>query len=155
MKYIFFLMSFCLSLAASPIKRVYVDVVGDLMHMGHISLLKNAREEGDYLIVGVHSDADVAGYKRVPIMTMEERMAVIAACRYVDEVIAYAPLMITEEYIKEHNIDLVIHGDDISESNANKWYGIPMQMGIFKLIPYTKGISTTDLIQRVLDRYKE
>lgn len=134
-------------------KRVYIDVVGDLPHPGHIAMFQRAKAEGDYLIVGVHNDATVASYKRWPIMTMEERMIVIGACRYVDEVVANAPLIITEEYINEHHIDLVIHGDDISEASMNKWYKEPIRLGIFKTIPYTSGISTTMIIERVLDNY--
>ena len=47
-------------------KRVYVDMVGDLFHIGHINMFKQARELGDYLIVGVHSDKAVESYKRTP-----------------------------------------------------------------------------------------
>ena len=116
-------------------------------------MFKSAKAEGDYLVVGVHSDADVATYKRWPIMTMEERIAVVEACRYVDEVIPYAPLKMDEAYIREHHIDLVIHGDDLSWEKCLDCYGEPIRLGIFKRIPYTQGISTTDLIRRVVETY--
>ena len=86
--------------------RIYVDMVGDLFHFGHVNLLKQARELGDYLIVGVHSDKVVEGYKRLPIMTMEERIATIFSCRYVDEVIPNAPLSIDLKWINKHNFCL-------------------------------------------------
>ena len=86
-------------------------------------------------------------------MTMKERMATVAACRYVDEVIPNAPLRMSEAYIHEHNIDLVIHGDDISLETAQDWYAAPIRLGIFKMIPYTQGISTTDLISRIVKMY--
>ena len=130
--------------------RVYVDMVGDLFHYGHVALLERAKQEGDELIVGIHSDETVASYKRTPIMTMEERMAVVRGCRYVDEVIPNAPLHITPEYLEEHRIDLVVHGDDISDANKHLMYGEAIALGKFKLFPYTTGISTTDLIKRVL-----
>ena len=60
--------------------RIYVDMVGDLFHRGHVELLKSARAMGDFLVVGVLSDSQVASYKRVPVMDMEERVVVIEAC---------------------------------------------------------------------------
>ncbi len=133
--------------------RVYVDVVGDLMHSGHVQFFKKAKELGDYLIVGVNTDADAASYKRVPIMTLEERVATISGCRYVDEVIAAAPLKLTKEWLQEHHIDLVIHGDDFDPEMLEYWYAVPIEMGIFKTVPYTAGISTSTLIHRILERY--
>jgi cytidyltransferase-like protein len=153
MHYLLLSLFFCGSLAAYEPVRVYVDAVADLMHPGHIAMFKRAREQGDLLVVGIHSDAVVAGYKRQPIMTMEERIAVVQACRYVDEVIPDAPLHPSADYFRSHHIDLVIHGDDLSEENQRKWYGEAIRLGIFKTIPYTEGISTTDLIHRVLTLY--
>ncbi|MET8689202.1 adenylyltransferase/cytidyltransferase family protein [Streptomyces sp. NPDC004732] len=71
--------------------NVYADMVGDLFHPGHVALLRAARDFGERLIVGVLSDEVVATYKRRPIMTLAERVAVIEACRYVDEVLPNAP----------------------------------------------------------------
>tara|TARA_Y100000996_G_scaffold414456_1_gene405372 strand:- start:1451 stop:1876 length:426 start_codon:yes stop_codon:yes gene_type:complete len=133
--------------------RIYVDMVGDLFHFGHVNLLKQARELGDYLIVGVHSDKVVEGYKRLPIMTMEERIATIFSCRYVDEVIPNAPLSIDLKWINKHNIDMVVHGNDISKGLDQNWYKVPFEMGILHLIPYTSGISTTDIIKRCKNAY--
>jgi len=76
--------------------RVYVDMVGDLFHAGHVELLRAARRHGDWLVVGVLSDETVASYKRRPIMSLAERVAVIESCRYVDEVIEDAPFQVTE-----------------------------------------------------------
>ena len=80
--------------------RVYVTMVGDLFHVNHINLIKEAKEYGDYLIVGIHSDSSVEEYKCKPIMTLEERCYIISACKYVDSIIPGAPLNITEEFIK-------------------------------------------------------
>ncbi len=140
--------------ASLKLKRVYVDVVGDLPHLGHIEFYKKAKAEGDYLIVGVHSDEDVASYKRVPILTLRERVAMVEALRVVDEVIPAAPLKITEEWLNERHIDVVVHGDDFVANPVllNEQYGAPIRMGIFKMVPYTQGISTTDIIQRIQRR---
>ena len=52
--------------------RVYVDMVADIFHFGHVAFLKKASAFGDELIVGIMSDAEVRAHKRVPIMTMAE-----------------------------------------------------------------------------------
>jgi ethanolamine-phosphate cytidylyltransferase len=130
---------------------VYVDMVGDLFHAGHVSLLREARRHGDWLMVGVLSDDTAASYKRRPIMTLPERVAVIESCRYVDEVIADAPLRVTEEFLAEHGITTVVHGDDLSPEGAEFVYGPAATAGKLTYIPRAGGISTTELIQRVLD----
>ena len=129
--------------------RVYVDMVADLFHYGHVAFLEKARAMGDRLIVGVHSDETVAGYKRNPIMTMEERMASVRACRFVDEVLPDAPLVIPREWIEAHRIDLVVHGDDFDPETLDRFYGVPIGMGIFRTVAYTPGVSTTDIINRI------
>ena len=133
-------------------KRVYVDVVGDLPHMGHIEFYRQAKEFGDYLIVGVLSDEDVASYKRVPILTLEERAAVIEALKIVDEVILAPPLSTTEQWLKEHQIDIVVHGDDANQKMLEEQYSAPIEMGIFRTVPYTQGISTTEILKRIQER---
>lgn len=136
---------------AKPV-RVYVDVVGDLFHAGHVEFFKKAKACGDYLIVGIHDDEEVTEYKHRPYLSMEERRIAIEACRYVDEVIVNTPIGINEKWIKEHQIDLVIHGDDFTEANKNAHYAVPIKLGMFKTVPYTKGISTTGIIERIRSR---
>ena len=147
-----FAISFIFPMYTQSSIRVYVDMVADLFHYGHVNFIKQARAFGDYLIVGLCSDDDVASYKRKPILSIEERVRSVQECKYVDEVVPNCPLCITEEFIKEHNIDLVIHGDDMSDKELAYYYEIPIRMGIFKTVPYTKTISTSDIIRRVLSR---
>jgi cytidyltransferase-like protein len=151
MRKLFLLLLFSTLIYAKPI-RVYVDVVGDLFHAGHVEFFKQARAEGDYLIVGIHNDAAVESYKRTPYLTMEERKIPIEACRYVDKVILNAPVGVSKEWIRKYEIDLVIHGDDFSPESIDSQYRIPIEMGIFKTVSYTEGISTTDIINRVQSR---
>ena len=129
--------------------RVYVDMVADLFHFGHVRFLEQARAFGDHLIVGIHSDATVASYKRTPIMTMEERIESVRGCRFVDEVVPDAPLIVTREWIDRNGIDLIVHGDDFDPALAERLYGVPMALGIFRTVPYTPGISSTELIRRI------
>jgi cytidyltransferase-like protein len=135
--------------------RVYVDIVGDLFHAVHVEFLKKARSLGDYLIVGVHTDDVVEGYKRRPILSLEERVKVVEACKYVDEVVIGAPIGPSEAFLKEHQIDCVVHGDDFNKDMLHLQYGDALKLGIFRSVPYTPGISSTQIIQRIVDRYEE
>jgi cytidyltransferase-like protein len=131
------------------ITRVYVDMVADLFHYGHVNFLKQAKSHGDFLLVGIHADETVESYKRTPILTMEERIASVSGCRYVDEVIPNAPLEITREWIEKNQIELIIHGDDVAPEVRDTWYKVPIEMGIYQSVSYTEGISTTELIARI------
>ncbi len=129
--------------------RVYVDMVADLFHYGHVELLRRARELGDELVVGIHSDATVASYKRPPILAMEERARVVEACRYVDEVLRDAPLEVSDEWLDRHRIGLVVHGDDFDEQRLERYYGAARRRGILRVLPYTGGISTSEILGRI------
>jgi len=134
--------------------RVYVDMVGDLWHYGHANFCKQARSFGDYLIVGLCKDEDAIGYKRKPILTGPERVASAQNCKWVDEVLYDdVPLVVSREFIAKHKIDIVAHGDDFDVEKMKKYYSAPMEMGIFRTIPYTKGISTTELLGRIKATY--
>ena len=129
--------------------RVYVDMVADLFHYGHANFLRQAKQFGDHLIVGIHSDEVVEEYKRTPILTMRERVDTVSSCRYVDEVISDAPLVVDLKWLNTHRIDLVVHGDDFSEHMKQLCYKVPIDLGILRLVSYTARISTTEIIQRI------
>ncbi len=124
-------------------------MVADLFHYGHVNFLKQAKSRGDFLLVGIHADETVESYKRTPILTMEERIASVSGCRYVDEVVPNAPLEITREWIEKNQIELIIHGDDVAPEVRDTWYKVPIEMGIYQSVGYTEGISTTELIARI------
>ena len=127
-------------------------MVGDLFHPGHVALLRAARGLGDHLVVGVLSDESASAYKRLPIMNLGERVAVIEACRYVDEVIPDAPLRLTEAFLDEHDLAIVVHGDDLDAAGAADVSGPGVASGRLQFVPRTEDISTTDLIARVRSR---
>ncbi len=129
-------------------KRVYVDMVADLFHIGHINILKQALQYGDYLIVGIHNDEDVKSYKRMPIINEYDRYEIVRNCKLVDKVIENAPLTVTEEYIKEHKIDYVFHGDDQNAAYSDQ-HRIPRELGIMVYGKYTPGISTSHIIDKI------
>ncbi len=133
---------------------VFVGMVGDMFHVGHVNMLKRAKSMGDYLIVGITTDEDAKSYKRIPILNFNERKAVIEACKYVDEIVI-EPLHMSKEFIEEHHLDIVVHGNDMNDDTLKNFYQVPMSMGILKLLPYTQGISTSNIIQRILARAEE
>ena len=132
--------------------RVYADMVGDLFHYGHVRFLERARKLGDVLVVGVHSDETARAYKRETVMTMAERIQVIAACQFVDEVIPDAPLVVTQEWMEEHELDLVVHGDDLDDEQLGMRYGVPRELDVLAFVAYANGISTTEIMERVRRR---
>jgi cytidyltransferase-like protein len=129
--------------------RVYADMVADLFHYGHVDFLRRARALGDELVVGIHSDATVASYKSAPILSMDERARVVAGCRYVDEVVTDAPLEVGSTWLDRHEIDLVVHGDDFDHEQLMAMYREPYERGILRTLPYTAGISTTEILARL------
>ena len=139
--------------------RVYVDMTADLFHYGHANFLRKCRLFGQeqasqrglsgvHVIVGVHSDEDVAAYKRTPILSMRERVESVQQCKYADEVVGNAPLLIPKTYLLRLGVDAVLHGDDFSQATVDSMYGAAVRMGIFHTVAYTHGISTSELIQR-------
>ena len=128
--------------------KIYVCVTGDLFHYGHVSFFKKAREFGDYLLVGVHSDEDVAVFKWPPVLNLCERVAVIERCNLVNEVVPGAPSETTENFIKDHQIDLVVATKAYSEEVLNTFYKDPQKMNILKLVEYEEGISSSSIVER-------
>ena len=132
---------------------VYTDIVGDLFHYGHINLFKKAKKYGDILYVGICTDDLVMSYKRQTILNIDERVQMIEACKYVNKVIPNCPCPITKEFIELHNINFVIRGDDMNNIDSiQKWYNVPYTLDILRFVPYTKSISTSDIIQRISNR---
>jgi len=96
-------------------KIVYATMVGDLFHAGHLKFIKEARKQGDYLIIGLHPDDIVQQYKKKPMISYEDRKQIIESIREVDLVIEDCmdfrqPTMF--ENLKNHNVDVIVHGTD-------------------------------------------
>ena len=72
----------------------------------------------------------------------------VAGCRWVDEVIPDAPWIFDPSWIEKYRIDLVVHGDDFSSEQEEHAYEVPIKLGIFRTVPYTSSISTTEIIRR-------
>lgn len=131
--------------------RVWVDGCYDMVHFGHANSLRQAKELGNKLVVGIHSDAEIAKYKRPPVLTEDERHKLLNGIKWVDEVVKNAPYVTSLEVMNEHDCDFCVHGDDITTDNdGNDTYEKIKQSGKYKEVPRTQGISTTGLIKRIL-----
>lgn len=131
--------------------RVWVDGCFDMMHYGHANALRQAKEMGDILVVGVHSDADIEKNKGPTVMKEQERYAAVRACKWVDEVVPNAPYNTTVEILREHNIDFCVHGDDITTmADGTDCYQAVKDAGLYKECKRTQGVSTTELVGRML-----
>lgn len=125
----------------------YTSGVYDLFHIGHLNILRRAREQCDRLIVGVSVDELVMEYKHHrPIVPFAERVEIVKSVRYVDEVVPQTSMDKLEAWRRLH-FDVLFHGDD--------WRGSAMYDEVEKSLsavgvrmvyfPYTKGTSSTVL----------
>ena len=90
----------------------YTTGVFDMFHIGHLNILKRAKEQCDYLIVGVSTDEVVEEYKKkTPIIKFEERIAIVEAIKYVDEVVPQTTMDKMEAW-KQLKFDVMFHGSD-------------------------------------------
>ncbi len=120
----------------------------DLIHDGHINLIKSASEYGD-VVVGLLTDEAIASYKRLPALTYDQRKIVVSSIKWVSSVIPQYTLDYTEN-LKKIKPEIVVHGDDWKTGVQKKtrdqvldtlksWGGKLIE------IPYTEGVSSTKL----------
>lgn len=121
-------------------KKVITYGTFDLIHRGHINILKRAKELGDYLIVGISSDSFNNLKEKRSYYTYEERKAIVESIRYVDEVIPETSWEQKIEDIKKHNVDVFVMGDDWK----NKFDFLKQYCEVVYL-KRTDGISTTQI----------
>ena len=129
-------------------KLVYVGMCADLIHHGHLNIIKEAKKYGE-VVVGLLTDSAIASYKRLPALSYEERKIVVENIVGVSKVIP----QITLDYIpniEKLKPDYVVHGDDWKEGvqkqvrqgvidKLEEWGGVVID------VPYTKGVSSTKL----------
>ena len=94
-------------------KTVYVGMSADIIHPGHLNILKKASEYGS-IIVGVLTDEAIASYKRLPYMTFEQRSEIVESLKFVDKVVPQNTLDYSEN-LNKLKPDFVAHGDDWKE----------------------------------------
>jgi glycerol-3-phosphate cytidylyltransferase len=120
----------------------------DLFHAGHIMMLKEAREQCDYLLVGLQTDPTLdRKEKNKPVQSVFERFVQLKACRYVDEVVVYATEKELRDILLSYPIDVRILGEEYKDKEFTG-YDIPMG---FYFNNRRHSFSTTELRQRVVD----
>jgi len=110
-----------------------------------------ARQLGDELYVGVHSDEAILENKGPTVMTLRERLLATDACRWVTKSVPYAPYVTQLDWISHFGCKYVVHGDDItSDGSGEDCYRFVKAADRFKVVKRTPSISTTDLVGRML-----
>jgi len=131
----------------------YTDGVYDLFHVGHLNMINTAKENCEYLIVGVHGDEVVKEYKhRMPIINENDRRKIVASIKGVDKAVINRfrdKLKLWELY----HFDVVFIGDDWKGTQRwNDFEKILNKIGVDVVyVPYTKGISTTEIRQKIME----
>ncbi|KAF7587508.1 Ethanolamine-phosphate cytidylyltransferase [Aspergillus hancockii] len=131
--------------------RIWVDGCFDFSHHGHAGAMLQARRLGKELYVGVHSDEAILENKGPTVMTLNERVSAVEACRWVTRCVPHAPYVTQLPWVSHYGCKYVVHGDDItSDGNGDDCYRFVKAAGRFRVVKRTPGISTTDLVGRML-----
>lgn len=122
-----------------------------MVHFGHANQLRQAKAMGDWLVVGVHSDAEIMRHKGPPVFNEQERYKMVRAIKWVDEVVENAPYITTMDTMDEHGCDFCVHGNDITlDEDGLDTYRYVKEAGRYKECRRTEGVSTTDIVGRML-----
>ena len=133
------------------VNNIYVLGVFDLFHVGHLNMLEKAKSLGGKLHVGINSDRVVKEYKRQPIIPQDERLAIVAACSYVDESFV-VDTFDNKAIVLNKKINLIVHGDDwkgdsyLDQIRLSKDFVLENDIELI-FLPYYEGRSTSDLIK--------
>ena len=148
--------------------KVYVGGTFDMFHWGHASFLRSIKKyfrdktkcslplQGCHLIASVNGDAFCQQYKRKPVMGQYERGAVVSSCKWVDEVMIMPSRELQKQCILEVSPDYIVMGSDWKDKDYFSQLTINQEIldsitCKMLFIDYTKGISTTDIIHRILN----
>lgn len=129
----------------------YTSGVFDMFHIGHLNILRRAKERCDYLIVGVSTDSLVECYKnKVPIIPFEQRAAIVGAIKYVDEVIPQSTMDKLEMW-KIKKFDVMFHGNEWKGTELyNKYEKEFAKIGVdIEYLEHTDGISSSLLREKI------
>lgn len=131
----------------------YTTGVFDMFHIGHLNILKRAKEQCDYLIVGVSTDEVVQNYKnKTPIIPFAERIAIVQELKCVDRAVPQTSMDKMEAW-KKYHFDALFHGSDWKGSDMyNKMIEEFSEVGVdVVFLPHTEGVSST-LLSEVLHK---
>lgn len=131
----------------------YTTGVFDMFHIGHLNILKKAKEQCDYLIVGISTDELVQKAKnKIPIIPFEERMEIVKSIKYVDMVVPQYDKDKLKAYMR-YKFDVMFVGDDWKGSEIFSKCEKELSKYGSKVIyfPYTQGTSSTILREKLLN----
>lgn len=129
----------------------YTSGVFDMFHIGHLNILRRAKERCDYLIVGVSTDEVVESYKHIkPVIPFEQRSAIVEAIKYVDEVVPQTTMDKLQMW-KEVHFDVMFHGSEWKGTELYKQYEKDLrEVGArIEYLPHTDGISSSDFRRKM------
>lgn len=129
----------------------YTTGVYDMFHIGHLNLLRRAKEQCDYLIVGVSTDECVESYKHyTPVIPYDQRAAIVEAIKYVDEVVPQKT-MDKLTFLRERHFDIMFHGDEWKGTELYNKYEdeFPKYGARIVYLSHTDGISSTMLRSKI------
>lgn len=138
----------------APIRRdkkvVFTNGCFDLLHVGHVRYLKSAKELGDFLVVGINSDASVRALKgdERPLQNEEDRAEILASLECIDSVILFSdPTPV--ELIKAIQPDVLVKGGDWAIDKIVGADIVRTAGGQVTTIPFVNGRSTTRLVEKI------
>ena len=129
----------------------YTQGTYDMFHIGHLNIIRRAKEQCDYLIVGVSTDENVQTYKhKTPVIPYEQRKSIVEAIRYVDKVVPQENMDKFAAWEKYH-FDAIFHGDDWKGSSMyNEIEAKLKAVGCdMVFLPHTDGISTSEIYDKI------
>jgi len=125
----------------------YTNGVFDLFHVVHLNLLRRGKQMYDRLIVGVNSDATARKYEHKPIIPYRQRLEVVKACQYVDEVVEEPPQVTTLRFMEQRGIDYVLHGP-APKRWLDQFYSEPRRADRLHVLKKMPRFDITALIER-------
>ena len=133
-------------------KRGYTAGVYDMLHVGHLNIIMNAKQHCEHLIVAVSTDEVVLKNKnKRPIINFEDRVRIVEAIRYVDEVVPQIDYLDKTSAAIKYGIDVMFVGDDWK--GTEKWNRIESELAEVGVdvvyLPYTQSISSTILREKI------
>lgn len=132
---------------------VFTNGVFDIIHTGHIKLLKFCKEQGNYLIVAIDSDVRVKSLKGInrPVNIQEDRKYLLESIKYVDEVVIFNSSEELQSLYINKNANIIVKGEEWNSSEElRKLDKIPSNINI-KLFPKTNS-STTNIIKKIKEK---
>lgn len=132
-------------------KIIYTAGTYDLFHYGHLNILLKAKKLGDYLLVGVSTDALISKYKGMkPIVCYRDRISIIKALKCVNKVIKQSTFFDVKQ-LKQYNIYAIVLGDDWKNKLFPELTKCLKELNIKMIyVPYTKRLSTSKIKEKII-----